>query len=166
MRSLSSPQARSGRPPMITALTPLTFYRRAEELFGRKIGVVDGEVRLTYAEFGERVDRLSGALRALGVGPGDVVSYLTYNSHQLLEGYYGVPQLGAICNPLNIRLFPDEIAFILRHAAAKVLCVHQELLPIVRAIEAKLPAELRLVVLEGQAADLARPALEYEALLA
>ena len=55
---------------MITALTPLAFYRRAEELFGRKIGVVDGDIRLTYAELAERVDRLSGALRALGVGPG------------------------------------------------------------------------------------------------
>ena len=67
---------------MITALTPLAFYRRAEELFGSKIGVVDGEVRLTYAQFAERVDRLSGALDGLGVGPGDVVSFLTYNTHQ------------------------------------------------------------------------------------
>ena len=151
---------------MITALTPLAFYRRAEELFGSKIGVVDGDVRLTYAALAERIDRLSGALRALGVGSGDVVSFLTYNSHHLLEGYYAVPQLGAICNPLNIRLFPDEIAFILRHAEARVLFVHRELLSIVQAIRDNLPTGLQLVVLEGSATELDLPALEYEALLA
>src|SRR5207253_1853597 len=77
---------------MFVPLTPLAFYRRAEELFGRKVGVVDGEARFTYADFAGRVDRLSGALRGLGVGSSDVVSFLTFNSHQLLEGYYAVPQ--------------------------------------------------------------------------
>lgn len=150
---------------MFVPLTPLAFYRRAEELFGRKTGVVDGERRFTYAEFAARVDRLSGALRELGVGRGDVVSYLAFNSHQLLEGYYAVPQLGAIINPLNIRLFPDEIAYILNHAEAKVICFQRELLPIMEAVRSKLAHAPRLVVMEGSARELAFPALEYEALL-
>src|SRR6476661_9954498 len=150
---------------MFVPLTPLTFYRRAEAVFGRKVGVVDGERRFTYAEFAARVDRLAGGLRGLGVGPGDVVSLLTYNTHQLLEAYYGVPQAGAILNPLNIRLFPDEIAYILNHAESKVICFHRELLPIVEAIRGKLRGERHLVVMEGSAAELDFPALEYEALL-
>ena len=120
---------------------------------------------LTYAELAERVDRLSGALRALGVGPGDVVSFLTYNSHQLLEGYYAVPQLGAICNPLNIRLFPDEIALHPAPRRDQVLCVHRELLPIVQAIRDSLPA-CDWLCWRARATDLDLPALEYEALSA
>src|SRR5215210_8032957 len=123
---------------MIVPLTPLAHYRRAEELFGRKVGVVDGERRFTYAEFGARVDRLAGALRGLGVGKSDVVSFLTFNTHQLLEAYFAVPQLGAILNPLNIRLFPDEIANILNHAESRVICFHRELLPLVEPLRGKL----------------------------
>src|SRR5437763_8267336 len=150
---------------MIVPLTPLTFYRRAEELFGAKIGVVDGEERFSYADFARRVERLAGALRGLGVVRGDVVSFLDYNSHHLLEGYYAVPQLGAILNPLNIRLFPAELAYILEHAEAKVLCFHRELLPVVEALRPQLRREPRLVVLEGDPAALPFAALEYEALL-
>ena len=150
---------------MYVPLTPLAFYRRAEDLFGQKFGVVDGEQRFTYAEFAARVDRLSGALRGLGVGPGDVVSFLTFNAYQLLEGYYGVPQAGAILSPLNIRLFPDEIGYILNHAESKVICFHRELLPMVEAIRRKLRGERHWVVIEGSASELDFPAFEYETLL-
>ena len=151
---------------MIVPLTPLTYYRRADTLFGRKLGVVDGEARFTYGEFAARVDRLAGALRELGVGPSEVVSFLTFNSHQLLEGYYAVPQLGAIVNPLNIRLFPSELAAILNHARSRVLCLHRELLPLVEALRPELRAEPRFVLLEGAGQpgpDF--PTLDYEALL-
>src|SRR6266511_1763025 len=111
---------------MFVPLTPLAFYRRAEDLFGQKVGVVDGDERLTYADFAARVDRLSGALRGLGVRPGQVVTFLTFNTHQLLEGYFAIPQIGAILNPINIRLFPDEIAYILNHAESQVICFHSE----------------------------------------
>ncbi len=150
---------------MFVPLTPLVFYRRAEDLFGSKVGVVDGAKRFSYADFAQRVDRLSGALRTLGVGPGDVVSFLSFNTHQLLEGYFAVPQLGAILNPLNIRLFPTELAYILNHAQAKVLCFHRELLPLVEAMRPHLQGERRFVVLEGDPAELPFEAVEYETLL-
>jgi fatty-acyl-CoA synthase len=150
---------------MFAPLTPLAFYRRAEDLFGSKVGIVDGERRLTYAEFGRRVDRLAGGLRGLGVGSGDVVSLLTFNTHQLLEAYYAVPQLGAIVNPLNIRLFPTEIALILNHAESKVICFHRELLPLVEALRPQLQGDRQLVVIEGNAAELPFAALDYELLL-
>ena len=81
---------------MFVPLTPLDYKRRAVRNFGDKIGVIDGERRFTYREFGERADRLAGALRALDVAPGDRVAFITYNTHHLLEAYYGVLQAGCV----------------------------------------------------------------------
>jgi len=80
---------------MFVPLTPLDYKRRAVRNFGDKTGVIDGERRFTYREFGERADRLAGALRALDVTPGDRVAFITYNTHHLLEAYYGVLQAGS-----------------------------------------------------------------------
>jgi fatty-acyl-CoA synthase len=102
-------------------LTPLDFRRRALSLFGEKIGVVDGEKRFTYREFGERTNRLANALLRLGLERRDRVAYLAYNSHPLLEGYFGVLEAGGILLPLNIRLTAPEIGFILRDSGARFL---------------------------------------------
>src|SRR3972149_3564466 len=91
-------------------LAPLGFYRRSRRLFAKKQGVVDQERRLSFEEFGDRVERLAGALRAMGLRPKEPVSFLTFNTHHLLEGFYGVPLAGGIVNPVNPRLTPVEIA--------------------------------------------------------
>jgi fatty-acyl-CoA synthase len=150
---------------MYVPLTPLEFRRRAERLFGGKTGVVDGARRFTYAEFGDRSRRLAGALRALGVRPGEVVSFLTYNTHHLLEAYYGVLQAGAVLNPINIRLHPDDIRYVLNHAESRVLFFHQDFAPAVAAVRPGLGTPPRLVILEPDGAPAGGEA-EYEALLA
>ena len=86
---------------METPLTPLDFLRRARKLHPRREAVVDRDHRFTYAEFGARCDRWSSALQALGVGPGDPVATIALNTHEHLEQYYGVPQIGAVVVPLN-----------------------------------------------------------------
>jgi fatty-acyl-CoA synthase len=58
----------------------------------------------------------------LGLKPADRVAYLSFNCHRLLEAYYGVPQIGAILLPLNIRLSPEELAYILNDSAPRMLC--------------------------------------------
>src|SRR5574340_887173 len=133
---------------MFVPWTPLEFRRRAEGLFGSKIGVIDGPKRLTYAEFGDRSRRLSGALTDLGIQPGDVVSFLTYNTHHLLEAYYGVLQAGAVLNPINIRLHPNEISYVLNHAESKTLFFHRDFAPIVQQMRGGLETVKDLVVLE------------------
>jgi fatty-acyl-CoA synthase len=105
-------------------LTPLDFLERARRLFGPLEGVVDGDRRLTYAEFADRAHRLAAALRELGVAPGDRVAYLCGNTLELLEAYYGVVLAGAILTPLNIRLSPQEMQFVLDDCDASVLVVH------------------------------------------
>lgn len=149
---------------MIVPLTPLEFRRRAERIYGRKTGVVDGEKRFTYAQFGERCRRLAGALAGLGIGRGDVVSFITYNTHHLLEAYYGVLQAGAVLNPINIRLNAQEISYILNHAGCRALFFHKDFTSLVDAMRDALPAVRELVVLEPDGAS-PPGAREYEALL-
>jgi fatty-acyl-CoA synthase len=115
-------------------LTPVRLKRHAARIFGRKVGVVCGKKRFTYQEFNERADRLSAALLGLGIAKGDRVAYLSFNCHRLLEGYYGVPQIGAVLLPMNIRLVPEELAYILNDAAPRVLCFDPELTPLVESL--------------------------------
>lgn len=122
---------------MILPLTPVRLKRHAARIFGHKQGVVCGEERFTYLEFNERADRLSDALAKLGVGSGERVAFLSFNCHRLLEAYYGVPQIGAILLPLNIRLSPEELAHILNDAAPRVLFFDPEFTPLVDCLRAK-----------------------------
>ena len=95
---------------METPLTPLEFARRARKLYGTQEAVVDGVLRLTYAQFGERCDRWSSALEKLGVREGDRVGTIAPNTHQHLEQFYAVPQLGAAIVPMNYRLTANDFS--------------------------------------------------------
>jgi len=145
-------------------LSVLEFRDRAATYFGDKVGVVDGERSFTYRAFAERTHRLANALRDLGVEPGDRVSFVSYNTHHLLEAYYGVPEAGAVLNPVNIRLAPHEIGYILEHAGSRVVFFHADFRPLVEQIAAGLTTRPRFVVLEGEAGGVASH--EYEALIA
>jgi fatty-acyl-CoA synthase len=150
---------------MFVPVTPLEFRRKAEHIFGKKIGVIDGLKRYTYAEFGARSRRLAAALARLGIKTGDVVSFITYNTHHLLEAYYGVLQAGAVLNPINIRLNPQEIAYILNHAGCRVLCYHRDFTPMVEAMRPGLAAVTHFIILEPDG-GLPFGSHDYEALLA
>jgi fatty-acyl-CoA synthase len=146
---------------METPLTPLEFARRARKLHGQREAVVDGDLRLTYAQFGERCDRWSSALSKLGVGKGDRVATIAPNTHQHLEQFYAIPQLGAVIVPINYRLSADDFVYVATHSGAKVLCVHGEYLDAVDAVRARMPEVLHFVALEGRKAGW----LSYESLL-
>lgn len=148
---------------MNVPLTPLEFRQRASALYGSKIGIVDGSQRFTYQEYDQRINRLANALTRLGVGNGDVVSFITYNSHQLLEGYYAIPQIKGILNPVNIRLSHSEIEFILNHAGTKVLCFHQDFISLVEKMRANLPSVDHFLMMEGS--QIPGWMLDYESLL-
>jgi acyl-CoA synthetase (AMP-forming)/AMP-acid ligase II len=101
-------------------LTPLRCLHRAVDLYGSRIGVISGGREFTFAEFGARCERLATGLPKFGITAGDRVAYLSFNNHQLLEGYFGVIQARAILMPLNVRLSEPELAAILRHSGAKI----------------------------------------------
>jgi len=116
---------------MNVPLTPVRFLRYAQEQFPSQPAVVCGEERFTYAQFAERVGLLAGALRESGLKAGERVAFLSPNCHRLLEAYYGVLEAGAVLLPLNIRLAPHELAYILNDAGATVLFLDQAFVPLV-----------------------------------
>ena len=145
-----------------TPLTPLEFQRRARSLYADREAVIDGTLRLTYADFFDRCDRWSAALQRLGISRGDRVAYVAPNTHAQLESFYAVPQIGAVLVPINFRLKPDEIAYILNHSGAKVVCAHADHLEAVDSVRDACPGVGHRVALEG-----AREGwLDYESLLA
>src|SRR5450759_3349574 len=140
---------------MFVPLSVLEFRDRAAAFFGDKIGVIDGDRQFTYREFAERIHRLAHALQVLGVNAGERVSFITYNTHHLLEAYYGVLEAGAVLNPINIRLASHEIAYILDHAGSKVVAFHRDYLPLVEEIGPRLARRPTFVVLDGEAGGIA-----------
>src|SRR3982074_474752 len=133
---------------MELALTPLEFARRARRLYADREAVVDGDLRLTYAQFFDRCDRWSHVLQNdLKVGHGDRVAYIATNTHAQLESFYAVPQLGAVLVPINYRLTADDFAYIIGHSGATVLCAHPDHLDAVDGIRSRLPEERHFVSL-------------------
>src|ERR1043166_5172603 len=118
---------------MIILLTPLRFLRYSSREYPARTAVVCGEQRFTYAQLSDRTARQAEALLSLGLKPGDRVAFLSANCHRLLEGYYGVLEAGGVLLPLNIRLAPAELAYILNDSEATVLFFEQQFLPLVES---------------------------------
>src|SRR5947209_797493 len=134
---------------METPLTPMEFMRRTRRLYPVREAVVDGELRLTYAEFFDRCDRWSTALQGLGLAQGDRVAYIAPNTHAQLESFYAVPQIGAVLVPINYRLTADDWVYIINHSGAKVVCAHSDYLEMIDGIRNQLPNVERFVALEA-----------------
>ncbi len=147
---------------METPLTPLEFARRSRKLYGDREGVVDGELRLTYEEFFDRCDRWSSALQGMGVKQGDRVAYISPNTHEQLESFYAVPQIGAVLVPINYRLTAEDFVYITSHSGAKVLCVHPDYVDAIDGVRDQLGEVEHFVVL-GKSDS--KDWIEYEALL-
>src|SRR5690606_24445889 len=108
-------------PANYSALTPVSFLKRAAHVFPQRRAVIDDDLVFSYSEFYNRCRALASSLAKLGVAPGDTVSVLCHNTHELLEAHYAVPMLGAVLNAINTRLDAATLGFILRHCRAKVL---------------------------------------------
>lgn len=126
--------------------------------------ILDEDVRMTYAEFGERVKRLAGSMQEMGIQKGDRIGLLMLNSFRFLEIYYASFLLGAIVVPLNTRLSGPEISFILNDAGVKTLFFHKEFVPLINQLRQELPEIEHLILAE----DVQRPdtnAIFYEKLV-
>ncbi|MGA2037451.1 MAG: AMP-binding protein, partial [Acidimicrobiales bacterium] len=89
----------------------------------------DGYRRATFSEVASRAERLAKALGRLGVGDGDRVGTFAWNDQEHLEAYLGVPSMGAVLHTLNVRLFPDQLAYVVNHAQDKIVIVDGSLAP-------------------------------------
>ena len=147
---------------MIVPLTPLTFLRRTAKLYPDKLAVVCDKHRFSYSQFNQRVHQLSWSLKNLDVHSGMVVAYLSRNCHRLLEGYYGVIQTGAILLPVNVRLTPTDLVFILNDSGATVLFLEQEFVPEIEKIRKKLKTVKHFIVLNDAPRRTWLQSLNYE----
>jgi len=146
---------------------------RIERLHQKKEVVTKLELgvhRMTNAEMVPRINRLAGALKQLGIKPGDRVATLAFNNHRHLELYYAVPCMGAVLHTRKLCLFPQHLEFIINDAEDKVLFVDQPLLPLLKPLLGKIPSVKQLVLMtDAPAAPHSENGidemLDYEALL-
>src|SRR5258706_9351646 len=96
--------------------------------------------RQTYRDLARRVGQLASGLQGLGIEQGDVVAIMDWDSHRYLEGFFAVPMMGAVLLTVNVRLSPEQIAFTINQARAKLLLVNSEFLPILSVIKDRLEA--------------------------
>src|SRR6266571_887459 len=108
----------------------------------------EGIHRITYGEMVPRINRLAGALKRLGVKPGDRVATLAWNNSRHLELYYAIPCTGAVLHTLNLRLFPDQLEFTVRDAEDTVLFVDRTLIPVLNQVAGRIPS-IRTIVVMG-----------------
>ncbi|HHO77360.1 MAG TPA: fatty acid--CoA ligase [Deltaproteobacteria bacterium] len=106
------------------------------------------QVRMTYRDLIERINRLADALTNLGVKPGDTISVFDYDSHRYLESYFAIPMMGAILHTMNWRLSPEQIEYTMNHAEADVVMIHEDFLPLVESIRDKLTTIKKIILLK------------------
>ncbi|MED5535956.1 MAG: acyl-CoA synthetase [Pseudomonadota bacterium] len=112
-------------------LSPLSFLRRAAEVFPDRLAVIHGAEQHTWSETFSRCRSLGSALASRGIQHGDTVAVMAPNVPALMEAHFGVPAIGGVLNALNIRLDAKTIAFILEHAEAKALITDREFSPVI-----------------------------------
>lgn len=105
-----------------------------------------GDRIATYAEVGERTEKLAKALRKLGVEREDRVGTFCWNSQEHLEAYFAISSMGAVMHTLNIRLFPEQLAYVINHAKDKVIIVDDTLVPLLGKVAAHMETVEHIVV--------------------
>ena len=152
-------------------LTLTQFFERARKIFHRKTmatrvpGV--GLWRYTYADYADRVCRLSAALAKLGLAKGDRVGTFAWNSHRHMEVYFAAPLMGMVLHTVNIRLSPQDITYIINHAEDRVLVVDASLWHLLEPIRKDLTSVRHFIVMKDSPdAQIPPGALDYEALVA
>ena len=132
----------------------------------------DGSRRATFAEVAARAERLAAALRRLGIQNGDRVGTFQWNTQEHLEAYLAVPTMGAVLHTLNIRLFPEQLTYVVNHAEDRVVVIDDSLVPLLARVAPDLKTVERYVVVgDGDATALSDAAagaevLRYDELLA
>jgi fatty-acyl-CoA synthase len=147
-------------------LTPLRFIRYARDQFPNRTAIVCDEHRFSYRQFAERSARLAGALVSMGAKSGNRIAFLSTNCHRLLEAYYGVLDAGGILLPLNVRMSPSDLAYVLNDSSARFLFFESRFLPIVQHLKAAVPSVEQFVLLDGHGEAQGVAPDNYEELLA
>ena len=139
-----------------------------KEIITRLEGTEGGVHRYTYRDMATRVNQLCNALGSLGIKQGDRVGTFAWNTYRHLEAYFASPVMGAVNHTINIRLFPDDLVYIVNHAQDKVIFVDPDLCPILESLAPQLESVEHYIILtdDPEPATTLPNAVSYESLLA
>lgn len=110
-----------------------------------------GHGRFGYREFATRINRLAHALTSIGIGSGDTVAVLDWDTHRYLECFFAVPMLGAILHTVNIRLSPAQILYTINHAKDDVIIVHADFWDLLVGIAPQIERDVRFILVQDGA---------------
>ncbi|MFZ9628783.1 MAG: long-chain fatty acid--CoA ligase [Ilumatobacteraceae bacterium] len=151
-------------------LTLLPIYQYGRQVHANSKIITftgDGYVESTFAQVAERTDRLASALTRLGVRQGDRVGTFLWNNQTHMEAYLAIPCMGAVLHTLNIRLFPEQLAYVINHAEDKVIIVDASIAPLLARVRDQLTTVQHIIVKgPGDASSLGDNLLDYDELLA
>ena len=108
-------------------LTPLSFLERAKDIYPNYEALVYETRSYTWTEVYKRCIKFASALEKIGIGKGDTVSVMAFNTPEIFEAHYSVPMTGAVLNTINVRLDAKTVSYILDHSEAKVFIVDRQL---------------------------------------
>jgi fatty-acyl-CoA synthase len=109
--------------------------------------VSDGLMRYSYRDFEGRLKRFAAGLAAYGIGPGQVVAVMDWDTHRYFEAFFAVPMMGAVLHTVNIRLAPAQIAYTIDHAEDDLILVHADFLPLLSEVMKLVTRKVRLILL-------------------
>ncbi len=135
---------------MQTQLNLTTMVKHAEKYFADKTVIsrtLGGVQTISYRKITERIRRLAGVLKGLGVEKGDKVGTIAWNHHRHLEAYFAIPTIGAVLHTINIRVSPDDLAYIINHAEDKVLLVDEDLFPLIERVKDQIADVEKIIVM-------------------
>jgi len=150
------------------ALLPLFRYGRQVHANSKVITFTGdappgGYIESTFAQVADRADQLAAALARLGVKEGDRVGTFMWNNQTHMEAYFAIPCMGAVLHTLNIRLFPEQLAFVINHADDQLIIVDASIAPLLARVRDQLPNVKHIIVKgPGDASSLADGSPHYE----
>jgi acyl-CoA synthetase (AMP-forming)/AMP-acid ligase II len=150
-------------------LTITSLFRRGRDIYGSSEVVSfegDSSRRAAFSEVAERADRLAAGLRRLGIGQDDRVGTLCWNNQEHQEAYLAVPCMGSVLHTLNLRLAPEQLAFVINHAEDRAIIVDGSLVPVLARIKDQLKTVREIIVTGSDDASDLGEVLRYEDLLA
>ena len=109
--------------------------------------ISDGLASYSYVDFAARIERLAAMLTKTGIGKGDVVAVMDWDTHRYLECFFAVPMMGAVLHTINIRLSPAQIAYTIDHAEDDIILVNSDFLPLLSSAMEMVSRPVRFIVM-------------------
>ena len=134
-------------------LTPLSFLERAKDIYPNYEALVYENRNYTWTQIYKRCTKFASALEKIGIGKGDTVSVMAFNTPEIFEAHYSVPMTGAVLNTINSRVDAKTVAYILEHSEAKVLIVDRQLHSIIDKALSQIKSKPIIIDIQDNFAD-------------